>query len=170
VNGHPRPERVAITRISTGVPGLDEVVGGGIPEHSFNLIAGEPGTGKTTLAQQIMFANATRERPALHFTVLGEPALKMLRYQQQFEFFDPRRVGVDILLTNLSDEVAQGNLDSVLQRIVTDVERVNPSIVVVDSFRTVMRAADVRAGTRTACSTSCSAWRCGSPDGRQRPF
>ena len=36
----------------------------------------------------MMFALATPERPALYFTVLGEPPLKMLRYQQQFDFFD----------------------------------------------------------------------------------
>ena len=72
------------------MPGLDEVLGGGLPEFSFNLIAGPPGCGKTTLAHQIMFALATPERPALYFTVLGEPPLKMLRYQQQFDFFDPR--------------------------------------------------------------------------------
>ena len=38
-----------------------------------------------------MFALATPERPAIYFTVLGEPPLKMLRYQQQFGFFDTRR-------------------------------------------------------------------------------
>jgi hypothetical protein len=48
------------------------------------------GSDKTTLAHQVWFANATPDRPALDFTVLGEPALKMLRYQQQFQFFDPR--------------------------------------------------------------------------------
>src|SRR5438093_3722603 len=80
--------RVAIGKLATGVPGLDAVLGGGLPEYSFNLIAGAPGSGKTTLAQQIMFATASRERPALYFTVLGEPPLKMLRYQQQFTFFD----------------------------------------------------------------------------------
>jgi circadian clock protein KaiC len=52
-----------------------------LPEYSFNLIAGAPGTGKTTLSQQLMFALATPERPALHFTVIGEPSLKLLRYQ-----------------------------------------------------------------------------------------
>src|SRR3970282_205486 len=78
---------VTINRLASGVPGLDEVLGGGLPEYSFNLVAGQPGCGKTTLAHQIMFALATPERPALYFTVLGEPALKMLRYQQQFEFF-----------------------------------------------------------------------------------
>ena len=49
-------DRVAIRRLPTGVPGLDQILGGGLPEFSFNLIAGTPGAGKTTLAQQIMFA------------------------------------------------------------------------------------------------------------------
>jgi circadian clock protein KaiC len=71
-----------IKRLPTGVPGLDTVLGGGLPEYSFNLIAGPPGSGKTTLAHQMMFALASPERPALYFTVLGEPALKMMRYQQ----------------------------------------------------------------------------------------
>jgi len=34
-----------------------------------------------------VFANATPERPALYFTVLGESAIKMLRYQQQYQAF-----------------------------------------------------------------------------------
>jgi light-regulated signal transduction histidine kinase (bacteriophytochrome) len=75
--------KVAIHRLSTGVPGLDEVLGGGLPEFSFNLIAGPPGCGKTTLAHQMIFALANPQRRALYFTVLGEPPLKMLRYQQQ---------------------------------------------------------------------------------------
>lgn len=67
--------KATINRLRTGVAGLDEVLGGGLPEYSFNVIAGTPGCGKTTLAHQLMFALATPERPALYFTVLGEPPL-----------------------------------------------------------------------------------------------
>jgi circadian clock protein KaiC len=130
--------RVVIRKLPSEVPGLDEVLGGGLPEYSFNLIAGAPGSGKTTLAQQIMFANATPERPGLFFTVLGE-SQKMLRYQQQFTFFDPSRIGVDIHLINLTEELLEQNLDAVLARITHEVERRNPSIVVVDSFSAVVR-------------------------------
>ena len=49
-------DKVAIRLLETGVPGLDAILGGGLPEFSFNLIAGTPGSGKTTLAHQIMFA------------------------------------------------------------------------------------------------------------------
>src|SRR5450631_209777 len=84
----PQFSKVVIRKLPTGVRGLDDILGGGIPEFSFNIIAGMPGCGKTTMAHQIAFANATAKTPALYFTVLGEPAMKMLRYQQQFSFFD----------------------------------------------------------------------------------
>jgi circadian clock protein KaiC len=129
-----------ITNLRTGVPGFDLILGGGLPEYSFNLIAGSPGTGKTTLAQQILFANATAERPALYFTVLGEPAVKMLRYQRGFSFFNAGMVGTAIQYVNLSEEALERDLSIVLQRIVAEVERVRPSIVVVDSFRTLSTA------------------------------
>ena len=100
--------KVTINRLSTGVPGLDVVLGGGLPEYSFNVIAGQPGCGKTTLAHQMMFALATRERPALYFTALGEPPLKMLRYQQQFAFFDGGALDGRVRVVGLSDDAAAG--------------------------------------------------------------
>src|ERR1700738_4842052 len=101
-------KKVAILRLATGVPGLDDVLGGGLPEFSFNLIAGPPGSGKTTLAHQMMFALATPERPALYCRVLGEPPLKMLRYQQQFDYFDLDKLNRSIRLVNLSDDTTSG--------------------------------------------------------------
>ena len=132
-----KEERAVIRSLPSGVPGLDTVLGGGLPEYSFNLIAGGPGSGKTTLAHQIMFTNATVERPALYFTVLGEPTIKMLRYQRQFTFFDPDLAGSAIQFINLSAEVMEQDLGEVLQRIVSEIERAKPGIVVVDSFRTI---------------------------------
>ena len=121
--------------------GLDEILGGGIPELSLNVIGGSPGCGKTTLAHQIAFANAASKNPALYFTVLGEPALKMLRYQQQYSFFDESRLGKDIRFVNLSDLVLEKDMNEVLDEIIKQVTTTNPSIVVVDSFRTVVRTA-----------------------------
>src|SRR5580692_3668812 len=100
-----QPAKVTIRKLPTGVRGLDDILGGGIPEFSFNIIAGTPGCGKTTMAHQIVFANATVEKPALFFTVLGEPALKMLRYQQQYSFFDGSKLGSAIRFINLADVV-----------------------------------------------------------------
>jgi circadian clock protein KaiC len=132
-------DKVVLNVLTTGVPDLDAVLGGGLPEYSFNIIAGAPGTGKTTLAHQIMFANASPERPALYFTILGEPTIKMLRYQQQFTFFDATELDSSVRFINLSDEVLENDLGAVLARIKSDVESVNPGLVLVDSFRTLVR-------------------------------
>ena len=133
--------KVTIKQLPTGVPGLDEIMGGGLPEFSFNIIAGSPGCGKTTMAHQFVFANATAERPALYFTILGEPAIKMLRYQQQYGFFDQAKLGTAIRFVNLSSVLLEGNLNAVLEEITRVVEETNPGVVVVDSFRTVVRKA-----------------------------
>jgi circadian clock protein KaiC len=138
------PRSVPILKLATHVPGLDEVLGGGLPEYGFNLITGEPGSGKTTLAQQILFGLATPERPGLYFTVLGEPLLKMLRYQQQYTFFEPEKVDKVVRFFNLSDATADGRIEQVLALIVAEVERSNPGIVVVDSFRSLVRATSLR--------------------------
>ncbi|NDK38468.1 protein kinase [Pseudoxanthomonas gei] len=136
-----------IKRLDTGVPGLNEILGGGLPEFSFNIIAGPPGSGKTTLAHQMMFALATEEKPAIFFTVLGEPPLKMLRYQQQFAFFDKGAIGRSVHFINLSEQMQSGDLRAVLARIVEVVETHGPGLVFVDSFRAVVIASRTDAPT-----------------------
>ncbi|MDQ2924083.1 MAG: AAA family ATPase [Acidobacteriota bacterium] len=132
-------KKVKIKQLPSGIQGFDEILGGGVPEFSFNIIAGAPGCGKTTLAHQFMFANATDERPALYFTVLGEPALKMLRYQQQYTFFDIEKLNKAIRFVNLSQILIDDGLSGVLAEITKQVGAANPSIVVVDSFRSAIR-------------------------------
>jgi len=86
-----------------------------------------------------MFANASPERPAIYFTVLGEPTLKMLRYQQQFGFFETSKVEDAVRFINLSDTVLENDLGVVLERIKAEVEASAPGLVFVDSFRTLIR-------------------------------
>ena len=71
--------------------------------------------------------------------MLGEPAIKMLRYQQQYSFFDRAKLDGAIRFINLSQVVLDQDLGAVLDSIVKEVEASQPSVVVVDSFRTVVR-------------------------------
>ncbi|MCX6777997.1 MAG: hypothetical protein NT157_03875 [Candidatus Micrarchaeota archaeon] len=53
-------------RVATGIPGLDELLGGGMKGHSVCLVAGASGTGKTTLGMQFLYEGAnTYNEPGL---------------------------------------------------------------------------------------------------------
>lgn len=132
-------DKVSLGKLATGVPGLDILLGGGLNEFSFNLITGAPGCGKTTLAHQIMFSVANPQCRALFFTVLGETPLKMLRYQQQYSFFEMDKVGPAIRYVNLAADLRAGDYSGVLERITREVEDFGPSLVFVDSFRSVIQ-------------------------------
>jgi circadian clock protein KaiC len=134
-------DKLKVKLLKTGVPGLDEILGAGLPELSFNIIGGSPGSGKTTFAQQIMFSLATPTSKALFFTAMGEPPVKMLRYQQQFDFFDFDKVDGSIEFINLAAEVEQGNFDLVLAQILDAVRIHAPAYVFIDSFRSFIQGA-----------------------------
>lgn len=131
--------KVAIPKLPSGVPGLDEVLGGGFPELSFNLVARAPGCGKTTLEHQIMFANATPARKAIYFTIIGEPPIKMLRYPQQYSFFDVAKIEESIHFVHLGEEAKNGGLGAVLARIEKEVDESGCGLVFVDSFRSILK-------------------------------
>src|SRR5688500_12120393 len=88
-------------RLPTGIKGLDQVLSGGFPENSINVIMGSPGAGKSILAEQLVFANATRERPAVYFTTFSEPLEKFILNSQEYSFFKPDKVGVEVLYEDL---------------------------------------------------------------------
>jgi circadian clock protein KaiC len=134
-------DKLDLTLLATGVPGLDTILGNGLPELSFNIIGGAPGSGKTTFAQQIMFSLASPSCKALFFTAMGEPPVKMLRYQQQFSFFDFDKVGSAINFISLAPAVETGNYDAVLTQIREEVRAHSPSLVFIDSFRSFVQGA-----------------------------
>lgn len=126
--------------LPTGIAGLDTVLGGGFLETSLNLIAGRPGTGKTTLAHQLMFALARPSRTALYLTALGEPPAKMLRHQEQYGFFRPEELHRSIHFLNLAQVGGSSDTELILQKIQAAVEEHKPSFVFIDSFRSLFSA------------------------------
>lgn len=152
-----------IPLLATGVPHLDPILGGGLPEYSVTILAGLAGTGKTTLAQQIAFALGTRERPAIIFGALAEPIFKILRYQQQYRFFDPAKVGKTVHFVDLSTAAIKEGAQGALRAIQEHVERLNPALVVVDSFRTFEELPGSSGGRRLFAynlALSVASWQC----------
>ena len=80
----------------------------------------------------------------------------MLRYQQQFTFFDIARVNESVRYLNLSQDVVDDTLKKLLERIVQEVEATSPGVVIVDSFRTAGQGRRIGPRTVTStCSISC---------------
>src|SRR3954464_8667888 len=113
----------ALPRLTTGNGELDLILDGGFPANSINILMGEPGSGKTILAERLMFANAEDDgRPILFFTTLSEPADKVVRYLQQFSFFDESKLGTVIHYSSIGHELAEhgvGVLVSLLKEAIT---------------------------------------------------
>lgn len=140
-------------RISTGIPGLDTVLDGGFPIHSLNVIAGTPGTGKTILAQQLVYANARPDAPALYLTTLSEPAAKMLRYLQRFSFFDQDRLLGDrpsVIYRDLSEPIRRRGFDALPDILTTLLGEHRPAYLVIDSFKALRELGPNAAGLRRA--------------------
>ncbi|MEW7849713.1 ATPase domain-containing protein [Massilia aurea] len=134
-------DKIDLRLLKTGVSGFDTILGGGLPELSFNIIGGAPGSGKTTFAQQIMFSLARPGCKALFFTAMGEPPVKMLRYQQQFAFFDFDKVNESVTFISLASQVEEGDYDAVMAQILAEVRSHAPALVFIDSFRSFIQAA-----------------------------
>lgn len=130
------------TRASTGVEGLDLILGGGFPEHRMYLVEGDPGAGKTTLALQFLLAGAQKGEAGVYATLSEteeelrdvaashgwsldditicelQTAEESLRADSQYTLFHPSEV----------------ELSETTRTVLDTVERVRPARVVFDSL------------------------------------
>jgi circadian clock protein KaiC len=124
-------ESMNIKRIHTGVRNLDEVLQGGIPCDELIVLAGTPGSGKTTMALQMIFNNATPKKPALIFQTLSEPTAKTLRHLGQFEFCNPKKLeDGSVTFTDLGEILRAEGLEQAVELLMTHVKKVQPAFVV----------------------------------------
>jgi len=122
-----------IERIKTGIPGLDEMMGGGMPYPSTVLVAGGTGTGKTTFCMQFLFKGAELGERGLYFTTFSEPPEWMLKFMSTYEFVDLKRFGQDIKYVDLSYTLESvTNMDEILEAIETEIINFKPKRIVID--------------------------------------
>jgi circadian clock protein KaiC len=132
-------EAASLARLSTGSRELDEILGGGFPVNSINIIMGEPGSGKTILAERLMFANAGgADRPILFFTTLSEPLAKVVRYLQEFEFFDEAKLASGaVVYDSFGEDLATEGVKGLVPRLKETIKTLSPKIIVIDSFKAI---------------------------------
>ncbi len=119
----------------THIPGLDQILCGGLPVHSTVLIGGGPGSGKTILASQIVFRNASPENKAIFVSTVSEPLARILHYAQEFTFFDASLIPDVVLYEDIGPDLLEGNGKRALERIEALLLKHRPGYLVIDSVR-----------------------------------
>lgn len=94
--------------VSTGIPVLDHLLGGGIPRRQVVIVTGEPGAGKTILCSQIAFGQAARGANVVIGTITSEPHDKLVEELKGFSFFDQSRVGNELFLLSAYPFLVKG--------------------------------------------------------------
>lgn len=120
----------------TGVPHLDDVLGGGLPRGALVIVAGPPGSGKTTLANQMAFAAAERGRRVLVLSALSEPTNKLLDHLRGFHFFNQELIGDPLQFLSLEYFLSQG-LEATSSGLLATAKAARADFVVLDGFRGV---------------------------------
>jgi len=124
-----------VDKIKTGSAGLDEILFGGIPANTITVIMGAPGTGKTILAEQLAFSQATAEAPALYLTTMSEPLEKFIMHGQSYSFFDSSKVGVSVFYEDLGLMLRERGLANLPEIITEMLVARRPRLVFIDSFK-----------------------------------
>jgi len=152
-------------RIRTGCPGLDEVLHGGIPAYTISLLMGAPGSGKTILAEQIAFSNASAETPVLYLTTVSEPLDKFIAHGQCHSFFDSDKVGISVFYEDLGHLLREHRVDELPDLMADLFIRYRPAFVFVDSFKALADLFSSETERRTVSydiATALSAYKCTS--------
>src|SRR5712671_543858 len=130
------------TRVQLGCPGLDKILGGGLPAGRLYLLEGDPGAGKTTLALQFVAEGVKQGERALYITL--SESRSELNFAASSHGWSLEQVEIVELLPNENDLLpeqqytvfhpAEVELNDRMQRIVKEVQRVRPERLVIDAL------------------------------------
>ncbi|MCQ5375631.1 MAG: hypothetical protein NO474_03430 [Methanomassiliicoccales archaeon] len=134
---YPMKKMQGLSRIPTGIPGLDEMIEGGFPFPSVILVSGTAGTGKTTFALKFLCKGAELGERGLYITTLSEPTQWMLRFASQFDFVKPEYFGNEIVYMDLGAILREMDGNKILDTIENKIAEVIPQRIVIDPVTVV---------------------------------
>lgn len=137
-----------MNRRSSGIPGLDGMIMDGFPYPSSILVAGEPGTGKTTLAVQSLFDGAAQDERGLYITAISEPQWLVQKYLSSFNFYNQELVERGIITFIDIGPALMKNPGEMLNIIKKKIEQYSPQRVVIDPVTPICDLLQWRGETR----------------------
>ncbi|MGI9025902.1 MAG: RAD55 family ATPase [Burkholderiaceae bacterium] len=134
-------ENAGLPRLPTGVSGLDIILGGGFLVGGVYIIQGTPGTGKTTLANQIAFNHAATGGKALYTTLLAEYHGRMMQHLGNMSFFDTSKIPDQVSYLNGFGTLRESGYQGLRDLLRHEITKHRASVLILDGFATVQRGA-----------------------------
>src|SRR5580700_3096098 len=127
-------ESPELTRVPSGVKGLDEILRGGFFRGGLYIIEGSPGVGKTILGNQICFSQAAAGSKVLYVTLIAETVGRMLLNIKGLTFYDEEIVGNGILYVSGFNALKKDGLTGLLHLLRREVASRHATTLIVDGF------------------------------------
>jgi RecA-superfamily ATPases implicated in signal transduction len=132
----------SLSRIISGVDGLDEVLGGGLVEGASYIVQGQPGAGKTIMANQVAFANVRAGRKVLYITLLAETHDRLFQVLGTLDFFDRSQLGITISYVSVFQTLRDNGLSAVVELVRKEIARQGATLLVFDGLLNARDRAD----------------------------
>lgn len=121
-------------RLTTGAPGLDVILNGGVISGAVYIVQGSPGAGKTILANQMCFHQAAQGAKCLYLTVLAESHDRMLEHLHGLAYFDKEQVPDGIYYESAYGTLEHEGLDGILRLLTQERKARNSTLIVLDGL------------------------------------
>lgn len=124
----------SLPRLKTGIPGLDQILGGGFVEGASYIVQGQPGAGKTILGNQIAFSTAQAGKKVLYITLLAETHDRLFQSLSTLSFFDRPLLGQNIFYLSVFQTLSKEGLSAVVDLLRKETRRQQASLIVFDGL------------------------------------
>lgn len=132
----------ASPRLTTGAPGLDTLLNGGLFESGLYIIQGAAGTGKTILANRMAFHHAQSGKRVIYLTLLAESHNRLLRYIRHLDFFDESVIPGKIQYLSAYAELVESGLKGIVTVIRQMLRKEPASLLILDGLYVAQERVD----------------------------
>ena len=130
------------TRMPSGIPGLDRVLGGGFFQSGAYIIQGLPGCGKTIFANQLCFGHVAQGGRALYVTLLAESHARMLQHLRTLSFFDESAIPQKLSYVSAFSELESEGLKGLIGILRQEMRARKATLLVLDGLLAVSETAE----------------------------
>lgn len=152
-----------LTRLSSGIPGLDTILQGGFFAGSLYIVRGAPGTGKTILTNQVIFHTVRAGGRAAYISLLGESNSRLFAYLQSLTFFEIAPIGDTLLYHSASHVVETNNVQELQEMAKRAIVNHRAQVLVIDGLATMEVLSGPNVGLKQlirALQAYCEAYGC----------